>query len=581
MKSRISKPPYTVVLSVNDLYLAGCFSGLIRKIKNSQSDPDKFAFFGEKLAKAASKSAKFAKVIPISAKGQNLKRPFMKTRHIALLTLVLVILGTVLSACGPSAEKRNAELPPITATIAAELPASTQPPAPAALPGAPGIGDSLYPNFGNGGYDVLHYTLDLTVEDVAVSDLDAVVAIEAKATQALSSFNLDFIGFAIESITVNDELAAFDRDGQELTVTPAQALAAGEPFIVQVTYSGAPEEVNSVTEEGLVGWVAYEGGTFVLSEPDGAANFFPVNDHPLDKAAYTLRISVPKPFEVAANGTLEETIDQGDRTTFVWEMRDPMASYLATINIGEFDLETGQSPQGVPIRNYYPPGLEEEYRQLFARQGEMLDFYSEIFGDYPFDVCGSIVIDIEMETALETQTLSIYGIDMLDLEDVPTTEQLIAHELTHQWFGDSVSLADWGDIWLNEGFATYAEGLWVERTEGAAALDEWVSDTYWYVAESGGELIPPGDPPADDLFNEGVYCRGALTLHALRLEVGDEAFFEIAQTYYERHQDGNARTEDFIAVAEGISGEELDAFFDAWLYDSEMPPIPDLDLVVE
>ena len=496
-------------------------------------------------------------------------------------TLQFVILALLslsfLAGCGNAAEP-----PAITETIAAESPTLTQPPIPPTpAPGAPGIGDSLYPNFGNGGYDVLHYTLDLTVEDVAASNLDAVVAIEAKATQALSSFNLDLIGFAIESITVNDELAAFERAGQELTVTPAQSLATGETFIVQVTYSGAPEEVNSVAGEGLVGWVAYEGGTFVLSEPDGAANFFPLNDHPLDKAAYTLRVTVPKPFEVAANGTLQETVDQGDRTTFVWEMRDPMAGYLTTINIGEFDLETEQSPQGTPIRNYYPLGLAEEYRQLFSRQGEMLDFYSEIFGDYPFEVYGSIVIDTEMETALESQTLSIYGTDMLDLEDVPSTEQLIAHELTHQWFGDSVSLADWGDLWLNEGFATYAEGLWVEHTEGAAALDEWVSDTYRYVAESGGELIPPGDPPADDLFNEGVYCRGALTLHALRLEVGDEAFFEIAQTYHERHQGGNARTEDFIAVAEEISGEELDAFFDAWLYAPEMPPIPALGLAVK
>jgi aminopeptidase N len=318
----------------------------------------------------------------------------------------------------------------------------------------------------------------------------------------------------------------------------------------------------------------------VLSQPDGAANFFPVNDHPLDKATYTFRITVPEPFEVAANGALEETIDQGELTTFVWEMRAPMASYLATVNIGEFDIETGQSPNGIPIRNYFTSGLGKAYRQPFARQGEMLDFFSQIYGAYPFEVYGSIMLDTEMETALEAQTLSIYGTDLLDWEDT-TPEHVVAHELAHHWFGDSVSLADWSDIWLNEGFATYAEALWVEHTEGGEALDEWVTDIYEYVAEAGDEFIPPGEPTPDDLFNEGVYCRGALTLHALRLEVGDEAFFEILATYFARYKDSSVRTDDFIAVAGEVSGQDLGAFFEAWLYGETLPAIPALGLGAE
>jgi len=448
------------------------------------------------------------------------------------------------------------------------------------MPGAPGLGDSLYPGFGNGGYDVQHYTLDLTVEDLETGSLEGLVGIEARATQALSSFNLDLIGLDIESVTANGEPAEFTRSGQELTVTPAQPLEAGQDFVIQVIYSGVPGEIDSASGEGLVGWVAYEGGTLVLSQPDGAANFFPVNDHPLDKATYTFRITVPEPFEVAANGALEETIDQGELTTFVWEMRAPMASYLATVNIGEFDIETGQSPNGIPIRNYFTSGLGKAYRQPFARQGEMLDFFSQIYGAYPFEVYGSIMLDTEMETALEAQTLSIYGTDLLDWEDT-TPEHVVAHELAHHWFGDSVSLADWSDIWLNEGFATYAEALWVEHTEGGEALDEWVTDIYEYVAEAGDEFIPPGEPTPDDLFNEGVYCRGALTLHALRLEVGDEAFFEILATYFARYKDSSVRTDDFIAVAGEVSGQDLGAFFEAWLYGETLPAIPALGLGAE
>ena len=505
----------------------------------------------------------------------------MNHRQMLQVAVTVILAMLFLVGCGSTVPAPILDV--LTPTASGEPPPSARVSisatlTPKALPGAPGTGDSLYPNFGNGGYDVQHYTLDLTVDDVGTGSLNGVVTVEAKAAQALSSFNLDLIGLSIKAITVNDAPATFVRDGQELIITPAQALEAGATFVVQVTYSGVPEAINSVAAEGNVGWVAYEDGTFVLSQPDGASNFFPVNDHPLDKAAYTLRVTVPNPFKVAANGTLEEVIDQGDMTTYVWEMRDPMASYLTTINIGKFDLETEQNPKDPPIRNFYPAGLDEAYRQPFARQREMLDFYSDVFGAYPFEVYGSIVIDTEVGTALEAQTLSIYGVDQLDLEDMQSTEELVAHELAHQWFGDSVSVADWRDIWLNEGFATYAGGLWIEHTEGAEALAEWVMNNYQDAVEAGNALVSPGEPSADDLFNEGVYTRGALTLHALRLEVGETVFVDILRKYYHRFAGGNVRTSDFIAVAEEVSGQDLDVFFDSWLYSQEMPSIAALGM---
>ncbi len=459
--------------------------------------------------------------------------------------------------------------PPTPTPTAAPLTLTPQP-----EPGAPGLGDSLYPGFGNGGYDVQSYLLDLTINEVDTSALNGVTTLEAQATQDLSRFNLDFIGFTVEGITVNQQPAAFNRNGQELTITPATPLKAGHSFTVEVTYSGVPEQIEPVAIPVPTGWVLFDGGSFVLSEPDGAANYYPVNDHPLDKAAYTFRVTVPKPFEVAANGVLTETIDHPETTTFVWEAHDPMASYLTTVNIGQFEVETETGPEGIPIRNYYAVGLDEAIRQPFARQAEMLALYSEIFGPYPFEVYGSVVMNTEIGTALEAQTLSIYGVDQIDLEDIPLTEQLVAHEAAHQWFGNSVSLADWSDIWLNESFATYAEGLWVEHTEGREALDEWVEEQYKYLVESREELVPPGKPPADDLFNDGVYVWGAMGLHALRLEVGDEVFFDILRTYYDRFKGSNVRTADFIAVAEEVSGQDLDGFFDNWLYSEEIASIP-------
>lgn len=177
--------------------------------------------------------------------------------------------------------------------------------------------------------------------------------------------------------------------------------------------------------------------------------------------------------------------------------------------------------------------------------------------------------------------MSIFGMDMIDLDDVEGTELVVAHELAHQWFGDSVSVADWSDIWLNEGFADYSEGLWLEHAQGREALDERVKSNYTTVIEHPEYFPPPGDPAADDLFNGGVYVRGGLALHALRLEVGDEVFFDILKTYAERYKYGNATTEDFLAVINEVSGKDLTNFLDDWLYSEKMPPIPEMGLGTE
>lgn len=488
-----------------------------------------------------------------------------------LITIILVLISGCSGAAVPTVTQKIE--PPTEA-----MPESSPTLGKKAEPGPPGVGDSLYPHLGNGGYDVRHYTLDLTVNDVATADLSGQTVIDARATQTLSSLNFDFIGFEIKEIMVNGQPAEFERSKQELTVTPSSPLAENESFTVEIQYQGSPGEMNSIAIPIQTGWITFDGGSFVLSEPDGAASYYPVNDHPLDKASYTFRVTVPDPYEVGANGVLTETIDNGETTTFVFEARDPMASYLATINIDEFDVETSQSESGVPIRNYYPTGSPEAMRRPFERQGEMIDYFSELFGAYPFEVYGALVIDTAFGAALETQTLSIFSKAMIDPNELEGSESVVAHELAHQWFGDSVSLADWRDIWLNESFATYAQGLWMEQTRGGDALDRWVREIYAYVRENRQSMTPPGEPTANRLFNAGVYYWGALALHALRLEVGDENFFAILQTYHERFKGGNARTADFIAVAEEVSGKELSAFFDSWLYSQELAPIPALGL---
>lgn len=444
-----------------------------------------------------------------------------------------------------------------------------------AHPGAAGVGDSLYPEFGNGGYDAQHYTLDLTV-DPETQSLGGITTMLATATQDLSSFNLDLIGFTVESVQVDGANAAFSREGQELTIAPAEPLASGVEFTTVVTYSGTPEQIYSVAIPVPTGWVIHEGGSFVLSEPDGAANFYPVNDHPLDKATYTIRVTLPKPYEAAVNGDTIEVVDNGDTTTTIGEVQSPMASYLTTINIGDFDLVEEPGTHGVVIRNYFAVELGDEYRAVFARQDQMMGYFEGLFGEYPFETYGVVLVYAATGSALETQTLSIFGADMVDPNDPEYTELTVAHELAHQWFGDSVSLADWRDIWLNEAFGTYAEALWTEYTGGAEGLDFWVRDTYQYVFDSA--LSAPGNPPADDLFNESVYYRGALALHALRVKIGDEAFFNFLGEWTARYRDGNVTTADFVALATEITGQDLNSFFDGWIYQDALPPIPEMGL---
>lgn len=452
-----------------------------------------------------------------------------------------------------------------------------------AQPGDDGIGDPYFPLLGNGGYNVQHYDIDLTV-DVEDNEIAGTTTIYATATQDLSQFNLDFMGFDIGDVTVDDQEAAFRRSEHELTVIPEQPIENETAFVVAVTYAGVP---GAGVESGgqpifAEGWTNYGRGVFVASEPSGAASWYPVNDHPRDKASYRFEITVDAPYVVAANGTLIDTVEADDQITYIWENEDDLASYLATVNIADFVRQDEEGPNGLPIRNYFPSDLAERGEEVFADQPEMVEFFSEIFGPYPFEAYGVVVADTELGFALETQTLSLFGRDILAPFSFGVgAQEVVAHELSHQWFGDSVSLANWQDMWLNEGFATYAQALWIEHTEGEEIFEDYMTGLYSLISQSAfssRDVVVPGKPPANDLFNSIVYQRGAWTLHALRLEVGDDDFFDILLTYYDRFKYGNVTTGDFIGVAEEVSGQGLGDLFNAWLYEERVPDVPQMGL---
>ncbi len=434
--------------------------------------------------------------------------------------------------------------------------------------GAPGAGDPFFPKAGNGGYDVAHY--DLRLDYSQNGKVVGKTTIEATTTQRLRRFDLDFRRLTVRSLRVDGRPAAFRRKGQELIISPIEALEDGADFEVVVRYSGKPRPVHD-PDGTIEGWVPTADGAHVVGEPQGSPSWFPCNDHPTDKATYQFHLTVPDDLVAVANGILVDQSALNGRARFDWSEPDPMATYLATATIGRFDVSTGEidldgHPDPVPSYVAVDP---DEGPGAADRVGDILRFFDDYFGPYPFAAAGAIVDRApRLGYALETQTRPSF--------DRSPDGVILAHELSHQWFGDSVSLVRWRDIWLNEGFATWAEWWWREHDGGATAAQTF---DHLYSTHSGDSAFwnpPPADPGSPKrLFSGSIYERGAMTLQALRERIGDDdVFFDILRTWTGDHGGGNARIREFIALAEEKSGLELGRFFHRWLYERGKPPAP-------
>ncbi|MEV1167178.1 M1 family metallopeptidase [Nonomuraea sp. NPDC049784] len=469
-------------------------------------------------------------------------------RWVALLLAALIsVLGCAPVDKPPSLADHRLDDPPLTGP----------------RPGAVGIGDPDFPADGNGGYDVSHY--DLAIDYVPLTkQLQGTTKIQAAATQDLSSFDLDLHGLTVSKVTVDNSTAAFRRQGDELTVTPAEPIDNKSRFTVKVVYSGQPQPIKDSANLGTFGFVATPDGAFVASEPDGSKTWFPNNDHPSDKATYDFTITVPAGVTALANGEQvgRPTTAQG-KTTFRWRERHPMASYLATATMGKFDLREGRTPAGIPETAAVDPKFKTSLDKLFRLSGEITDYWSTVFGPYPFSSTGGIIDDYAAGYALENQTKPLYG-------GFSPGQDIIAHELAHQWFGDSLTIKRWRELWLNEGFATYAEWLWSEHKSGKTA-DAIFNELHARPASDPIWTYPPGRARPDDLFGTSVYVRGAMTLQALRRAIGDATFFKLLKTWTADHRYGLVTTDEFIRLAEQLSGKDLHPLFDAWLFQPTRP----------
>ncbi|CAN0225051.1 unnamed protein product, partial [Phaeothamnion confervicola] len=370
---------------------------------------------------------------------------------------------------------------------------------------------------------------------------------------------------------VNGEDAKFKREDGELIITPKNGIEQGQDFKVNVKYAGTPETYNSPYAPIPLGWNNINDGNYVLSEPDGAPTWFPVNDHPRDKATYAFEVTVPEGYTAVCNGNLKGQEHNGNSSTFKWEATEPMASYLATVNVGKFEQQNDVGPNGLPIINFFAPSLAKEAKNDFGRVPEMIKFFSDRYGPYPFDVYGNTVLSASVGgAALETQTRPIYEAGMVTGDR--SKEFIYAHELAHQWFGDSVSVQNWKDIWLNEGFACYSHMCWKSEHDGSfEKLDKSMHRMHMWLPHKSPKVAEPGET---GLFSETVYNRGAVTLHLLRKELGDDKFFQSMRTYTEKFRGGNVTTPDFVSVVNEVSGKDMQPFFDKWVNSETLPPWP-------
>lgn len=428
-------------------------------------------------------------------------------------------------------------------------------------PGASGVRDPLFRDLGNGGYDVQHYALTLDYEP-KTGRLKGTAEITARATQDLSAFNLDLHKLTVDSATVDGKKAAANQAGDELTLRPHRDIDKGKSFRTVVRYSGEPPEVTN--QDGDVeGWLKTGDGTLAVGQPTGSMAWFPSNNHPSDKATYDITVTVPERLKAISNGELTSERTTGGRATFAWKSKEPMASYLVTLAIGAYDVKPSRTSSGLSVLTAVDPAVAGESAELLARIPEIMEWATDNFGPYPFSSAGAIVVpEGEVKYALETQTRPVFPVEQFDVET-------LVHEIAHQWYGNSVTPESWKDMWLNEGFATYAEWIWAEDFVDTPAQESFEAA----FADEDNWAFPPADPPsAAKVSDSPVYGRGAMVLHEIRQAVGqDETFFKIVQGWAAAHRHGNASTADFTAYVEEQSGKDLGELWGTWLYGKDKP----------
>lgn len=434
---------------------------------------------------------------------------------------------------------------------------------------AEAVGDDYFPDSGDLSYDVRHY--DLTVAyDPDSNQLKGRAVLDAVAATDVDVLHLDLSGLRVTKVSVDaTPVVRFSVRTDKLVVRTKRVIGRGQRFRITVHYGGRPRPVPDGTDE--MGWEELADGVIVAGQTNGAPSWFPCNDRPADKAGYRIALTVPSAYHVVANGALTSRRRGASATTWVYEQAEPMATYLATVHIGRYVVRRLHG-SAVPMNIVLPERRLADCDLAFGRQPEMMELFVRLFGPYPFGAYTVVVTEDELEIPLEAQAVSAFGANFLT--DDWDAVRLVAHELAHQWFGNSLTLAAWRDIWLHEGFACYCEWLWSEESGGPTTPERAVH--HWQELRAADQDLLLGDPGPKHMFDDRVYKRGALLLHALRQTLGDDTFFTLLREWVQRHAHGTVTTRLFTDLAAEVSGRDLDELFTRWLWQEDLPDLPDL-----
>ncbi|MEV6599874.1 M1 family metallopeptidase [Actinoplanes sp. NPDC051346] len=426
--------------------------------------------------------------------------------------------------------------------------------------------DSYLPEHGNGGYQVLHYDLDLDYR-VVTNRLAGRATVTAVATQPLSRLTLDLGRFRVQDVRVDGRPTKYAHRPDKLHIRPERPIGAGDTFRVDIRYAGKPVPISG--RWGDIGWDELTDGVIVASQPNGSPSWFPCDDQPGAKAAFRVTVTTSSAYTVLVTGDPVARRRGAGNTTWVYERREPTAPYLMSVQIGRYE-QVALTVGGVVQRAAIPPSVRADFAHDFGRHGAIMETLQRFFGPYPFSEYVVVVADDDLDDPIEAQGMSVFGRNHVDGRR--THERLVVHELAHQWFGNSLTVADWRHIWLNEGFATYAEWLW-SGVCGDLPADALAAEWHAYLAARPADVIV-ANPGIDRMFDARVYKRGALALHALRKKIGGDSFFTLLRAWVAEHQHATVTTEAFRAHAQQFAREPLEGLFTAWLDRPTLPPLP-------
>jgi aminopeptidase N len=429
--------------------------------------------------------------------------------------------------------------------------------------------DSYAPQSGDPTFDVESYELDLSYR-VRTNRLEGRAVVNAVAAVPTSSVALDLIGLRASRVRVDgDRRTAYAQGPRKVRVVLPRRMEPGERFSIEVTYAGAPAPRR--TRWGTIGFEELEDGALVAAQPTGAPTWFPCNDRPDDRARYSITVATDAGYTAVATGALVGSARRGQFEARTFRSDVPTATYLTALHIGRYvstALPGSAGPAELRVAVVHPPALRIEVATAFAPVPRMMQLFESAFGPYPQDACTLVVTPDELEIPLEAQGMAVFGANHLN----PASERLVAHELAHQWFGNSVGVARWQDIWLNEGFACYAEWMWSE-TSGRQNIDEKAARHYARLAVLDQDLVL-ADPGPELMFDDRVYKRGALMLYALRQRMGESAFAALLREWASAGAGSSVTTADFRALVLRLAGADVDELLTAWLDRPELPPMP-------